>query len=94
MKSKSIIDCDPTSKKSISSALKQFLVMIYETIKSVKNPYGDGNVSLISLTFWKKSNFLLSLKKGFLTYVRFYCCQTSHTKCTKELNNTGQKLLK
>ena len=65
MKSKSIIDCDPT-KRSISSALKKLFSKDFkETLKSVENPYGDGNASSNIIDFLEEVKLPNSIDKKF-----------------------------
>lgn len=65
LKSKSIIDCEPT-KESISFALKQLFSNDFKVLlRSVKNPYGDGNASSRIIRFLEKVKIPNSTEKKF-----------------------------
>ena len=65
LKSKSVIDCDST-KESITVALKQLFSNDFkERLKSVKNPYGEGNASIKVIKFLEKVKIPSSIEKKF-----------------------------
>ena len=65
LKSKSVIDCDST-KESISFALKQLFSNDFKKrLKSVKNPYGEGNASIKIIKFLEKVKIPISIEKRF-----------------------------
>ena len=65
LKSKSVIDCDST-KESISFALKQLFSNDFKKrLKSVKNPYGEGNASIKIVKFLEKVKIPNSIEKRF-----------------------------
>ena len=65
LKSKSVIDCDST-KESISFALKQLFSNDFKKrLKSVKNPYGEGNASIKIIKFLEKVKIPNSTEKRF-----------------------------
>ena len=65
LKSKSVIDCDST-KESITVALKQLFSNDFKKrLKSVKNPYGEGNASIKIIKFLEKVKIPINIEKRF-----------------------------
>ena len=65
LKSKSVIDCD-SNKESIIVALKQLFSNDFkERLKSVKNPYGEGNASIKVIKFLEEVKIPSSIEKKF-----------------------------
>lgn len=65
IKAISVIDCEP-NKESIKKAFeKLYSKEFQETLKSVKNPYGDGCASLKIIEEIKKADLNNILKKSF-----------------------------
>ncbi len=65
LKASSVIDCAP-SKESILEALNRlYSAPFRESLRSVENPYGDGNASIRILDILRQTDFSGLLKKSF-----------------------------
>jgi GDP/UDP-N,N'-diacetylbacillosamine 2-epimerase (hydrolysing) len=65
LKSESVIDCNP-DKKSITTAIKKLYGNSFQqNLKTVKNPYGEGNATEKIINILRSNPFPKSLKKEF-----------------------------
>lgn len=65
LKASSVIDCAP-SKESILEALNRlYSAPFRESLRSVENPYGEGNASIRILDILRQTDFSGLLKKSF-----------------------------
>ena len=65
LKASSVIDCAP-SKESILEALNRlYSAPFRESLRSVENPYGEGNASMRILDILRQTDFSGLLKKSF-----------------------------
>ncbi|MDD3769791.1 MAG: UDP-N-acetylglucosamine 2-epimerase [Sulfuricurvum sp.] len=65
LKASSVIDCAP-SKESILKALNRlYSAPFRESLRSVENPYGEGNASMRILDILRQTDFSGLLKKSF-----------------------------
>lgn len=65
LKAESVIDCEPEHKSITRAIKKAFSAEFREKLKSIKNPYGEGNPSSEIIKIIKQYNYKDILKKSF-----------------------------
>ena len=72
LKAKSVIDCRPKQKEIFSILTKLLNGKRKNTLKSFKNPYGEGGASNKIAAILEKTNYNKLLKKSFISLNKNY----------------------
>lgn len=65
LKAASVIDCAPTEESILDALSRLYSAPFRETLRSVTNPYGEGNASERILEILRQTDFSGLLKKSF-----------------------------